>query len=160
MPWTYGPAGIVAPATYSASTDANTLDDYEEGYFTGALTCGSGTVTVNGSYDQLAYTKIGRMVHVQGALVMSAISSPSGTLAVNLPFTSGTLTEAADFVTGVASYTGVNALKSASLLGVRIGQGSGTASLVEFTTTSEDGSDAADNITASTQIYFGFSYMV
>ena len=140
--------------------EANTLDDYEEGYFTGALTCGSGTATVNGSYDQLAYTKIGRMVHVQGALVMSAISSPSGTLAVNLPFTSGTLTEAADFVTGVASYTGVNALKSASLLGVRIGQGSGTASLVEFTTTSEDGSDAADNITASTQIYFGFSYMV
>ena len=140
--------------------EANTLDDYEEGYFTGALTCGSGTATVNGSYDQLAYTKIGRMVHVQGALVMSAISSPSGTLAVNLPFTSGTLTEAADFVTGVASYTGVNALKSASLLGVRIGQGSGTASLVEFTTTSEDGSDAANNITASTQIYFGFSYMV
>ena len=148
------------PASQNADSDANTLDDYEEGYFTGALTCGSGTVTVNGSYDQLAYTKIGRMVHVQGALVMSSISSPSGTLVVNLPFTSGTLTEAADFVTGVASYTGVNALKSASLLGVRIGQGANTASLVEFTTTTEDGSDAADNITASTQIYFGFSYMV
>jgi len=148
------------PATQNASSDANTLDDYEEGYFTGALTCGSGTATVNGSYDQLAYTKIGRMVHVQGGLVMSAISSPSGTLTINLPFTSGTLTEAADFVTGIASYTGVNALKSASLLGVRINQGANTASLVEFTTTSEDGSDAADNITASTQIYFGFSYMV
>ena len=36
MAWTYGPAGIVAPATFANSTDANTLDDYEEGTWTPA----------------------------------------------------------------------------------------------------------------------------
>ena len=84
-------AGIQFPASQVANGGANVLDDYEEGEYEGTLTCGSGTVTVNGSFNTLAYTKIGRMVHVQGALVVSAISSPSGTLALNLPFTSGTL---------------------------------------------------------------------
>jgi len=57
-------AGITFPATQSASTDPNTLDDYEEGtwnpsFYTAANGGGSliGTVT-NGGY----YTKIGRYI--------------------------------------------------------------------------------------------------
>jgi hypothetical protein len=52
--------GITFPATQSASSNANTLDDYEEGTFTATVTSG-GTFTdlVNGSY-----TKIGRQVFI------------------------------------------------------------------------------------------------
>ena len=58
-------SGITFPATQSASTNANTLDDYEEGTFTGALVCStSGTITLNASFNTGAYTKIGRLVTV------------------------------------------------------------------------------------------------
>jgi len=71
------------------SSNVNTLDDYEEGTFTGGLTAASGTITVNASYDQLAYTKIGRLVSICGTLEMTSISSPSGALTLTgLPFTS------------------------------------------------------------------------
>jgi len=72
-----------------ASSNANTLDDYEEGSFTGGLTAGSGTITVNGDRDQLAYTKIGRLVLICGTLEMTSVSTPDGTLTLTgLPFTS------------------------------------------------------------------------
>ena len=52
--------GITFPATQSASSDANTLDDYEEGTFTA-------TVVAGGTFSGLnegRYTKIGRQVFV------------------------------------------------------------------------------------------------
>ena len=72
------------------SSDANTLDDYEEGTFTAGLaSAGSGTITIHPSYDTGAYVKVGKLVHIQGLFLVSAISSPTGTLRVTgLPFTS------------------------------------------------------------------------
>ena len=55
--------GITFPATQSASSDANTLDDYEEGTFTptaSGVTVNSGTPVYSG-----AYTKIGRIVFIR-----------------------------------------------------------------------------------------------
>ena len=60
-------AGITFPATQSASTDANTLDDYEEGNWTPAIAVNTGTATtytIGTSY----YTKVGRLVTVNGAI--------------------------------------------------------------------------------------------
>jgi len=53
-------AGITFPATQSASTNANTLDDYEEGTYTPSASNFSttGTVTITGSY-----TKIGNIIN-------------------------------------------------------------------------------------------------
>ena len=82
-----------------SSSDANCLDDYEEGYWTCALTAStSGTITVNTGSDQGAYTKVGRVVHIQGLVTVSAISSPVGPLRVGgLPFTvAPSLNESAD----------------------------------------------------------------
>jgi hypothetical protein len=53
-------AGITFPATQSASSNANTLDDYEEGTFTITVTAG-GTFT---GLSEGRYTKIGRQVFV------------------------------------------------------------------------------------------------
>jgi hypothetical protein len=81
-------AGITFPATQSASTDANTLDDYEEGSWTVTLTpATSGSITMNTSFDLAAYTKIGNTVFVQSQIVVSSVSSPVGTIVkLSLPF--------------------------------------------------------------------------
>jgi hypothetical protein len=85
-------AGVTFPATQSASTDANTLDDYEEGTFTptatGASTAGTTTYTVQAGF----YTKIGRQVTVSIKLGYSAMTG-TGTVNIgNLPFTSANTT--------------------------------------------------------------------
>jgi len=80
--------GIAFPATQSASSDANTLDDYEEGTWTptvrGSSTVGTGTYTT----QQGTYTKIGNTVRFQAEIVWTAHTG-SGQLEVgNYPFTS------------------------------------------------------------------------
>lgn len=60
-------AGVSFPATQSASTDPNTLDDYEEGTFN----CSYGTFSnISGSWGQAVctYTKIGRQVFVNATI--------------------------------------------------------------------------------------------
>jgi len=93
---TPGTGGVAFPATAVAVTDANTLDDYEEGEFVPTLTLnGSGTVTM-ATNTTLSYTKIGRVVHINGVLGISGVSSPVGDLVLgNLPFTSRNATQAA-----------------------------------------------------------------
>lgn len=56
-------AGITFPATQSASTDANTLDDYEEGTFTPTLYGGTTAGTTSYTAQVGTYTKIGRVVN-------------------------------------------------------------------------------------------------
>ena len=83
-------AGIAFPATQSASSDANCLDDYEEGTFTPTWLGSTTNPTVSGM-AQLAYTKIGRLVTITGDMYATSVSGGSGNLSIgNLPFTSAT----------------------------------------------------------------------
>jgi hypothetical protein len=82
--------GIAFPATQSASSDANTLDDYEEGTWT--PTFGSTGTNPTVSYVAGArtgtYVKIGRMVYIFWDVTASSISGGSGQPALTgLPFT-------------------------------------------------------------------------
>jgi hypothetical protein len=93
----FGTAGKGVCLGVTTNTDSNTLDDYEEGYMTATLSgATSGNFVMNGSYDTLAYRKIGDLVHLQGMLQTSSDSSTSGQLEMNLPFTTASLTDAAD----------------------------------------------------------------
>ena len=47
------------------------------------------------SETYLAYTKIGRLVHVSGNVTLVSESSPSGNMKMSLPFTVGNLSERA-----------------------------------------------------------------
>jgi hypothetical protein len=78
--------GITFPATQSASSDANTLDDYEEGTWTPTVTAStSGTITTTDRGG--TYTKIGNIVTVQGYFNVASVSSPVGDLRIGgLPF--------------------------------------------------------------------------
>lgn len=82
-------AGITFPATQSASSDANTLDDYEEGTWTPSLTSSSGSLTTvsNGTGN---YTKIGNCVTVTCAPSITTNGTGSGRLIISgLPFARG-----------------------------------------------------------------------
>lgn len=80
-------AGITFPATQSTSTNANTLDDYEEGTFS-PLYLGSTTdPTVTYTNQSGFYTKIGNVVYITANMQWSTFSGGSGILFIgNLPF--------------------------------------------------------------------------
>ena len=84
-------SGITFPATQSASSDANTLDDYEEGTWTPVVTAVSGTLgSVTGQTG--TYTKIGRMVTATGYFQITTNGSGSSAVALaGLPFANGGL---------------------------------------------------------------------
>ena len=98
--------GITFPATQSASTDANTLDDYEEGTWTPQIKGSSSNPTVTYSVQSGYYTKIGNIVYASAYLSWSSISGGSGEFQVSMPFASS-----GDNSRGVGSVpynTGVN----------------------------------------------------
>ena len=80
-------AGITFPATQSASSNANTLDDYEEGTFTpvisGTSTAGTGTYSLQNG----AYVKIGKMVQYQIYIILTAHTGTGDIAIGGLPFT-------------------------------------------------------------------------
>jgi len=89
--------GITFPATQSASSDANTLDDYEEGTWTPVLASFTGTSgrTLTGTY-----TKIGRLVYItvkisDGSQTLESTANISNI--TGLPFT----------VSGVSAFAGI-----------------------------------------------------
>lgn len=80
-------AGVTFPATQSASTNANTLDDYEEGTFTPTVVSTSGTITTVGATTG-QYTKIGDLVTVIVFLPITTNGTGAGSIRVtNMPFT-------------------------------------------------------------------------
>ena len=86
-----GNGSIKFPGTQGASSDANSLDDYEEGTWTGVYSLATGgVVTMNGSYTTGTYTKIGNMVTVTGVFISSNLDGGSGNVTLTgLPFTVG-----------------------------------------------------------------------
>ena len=94
-----GGVGIAFPATQSASSDANTLDDYEEGTWTPVVTSGGGSLT---SYTSAgSYIKIGQFVFVRFTFTITSAGSASADAGVaGLPFstTSNSYTEGTNLV--------------------------------------------------------------
>jgi hypothetical protein len=83
-------AGITFPATQSASSDANTLDDYEEGTWTPTLNFNGGTTGITyAAVRSGRYTKVGRIVTVSFAIILTSKGSSTGNANISgLPFAS------------------------------------------------------------------------
>ena len=77
---------------------ANELDDYEEGLYTVVASGGtSGSQDLADNAETLAYTKVGRVVHIQGRLRIGGSSiDASGQMKFTLPFTNAALDDQAD----------------------------------------------------------------
>jgi hypothetical protein len=81
-------SGITFPATQSASSDANTLDDYEEGTWTPILAFSGGSTGITYASRSATYTKIGRYVYVACIVELTNKGSSTGNAEItNLPFT-------------------------------------------------------------------------
>jgi hypothetical protein len=89
---------ITFPATQSASSNANTLDDYEEGTWTPSL---GGNTTYAAQVG--TYTKIGKIVYVSAYLIVTTIGTGSTVYISGLPF-SGTTTSSAG---GIVAFSGL-----------------------------------------------------
>jgi len=132
-----GGAGIAFPATQSASTDANTLDDYEEGTWTPSQGAG---LTVVGTFSSAGtYTKIGRSVTIYGRVSGSttvAVAASNTVFCAGLPFSGG----------GDNVYPGV-AQNNSTTAGM----------FTQVTTTTIY---AVGTMSATTNIYFSTTYFV
>jgi len=76
---------IKFPATQNASSNANTLDDYEEGTWTPSIGGNATYSTQSGTY-----TKIGRLVYIRVNLVINVIGTGSTQQVSGLPFQAST----------------------------------------------------------------------
>ena len=138
--------GITFPATQSASSNANTLDDYEEGTFEPTLTPStSGTITLS-SGNLCAYTKIGRVVIVNGLIDVASVSTPVGTSVTinNLPYSSN----ASGYQRSAGATFAVNLTSGTSLANLTVGS-STTSFVLQLN---------ASLIQSSTQINFQLTY--
>jgi hypothetical protein len=110
-------AGITFPATQSASTNANTLDDYEEGTWTpvAARYTGGSITAVYGGSNAGKYTKIGRLVTIECYVDITSVSSQGSSLSqiTGLPFTPVTSYQAAGAVFFNAAATTLNIVSGA-----------------------------------------------
>jgi len=132
-------AGIQFPATQVASSDPNTLDDYEEGTWAPSNASVSMTVvTAN-------YIKIGRLVVINGQVNFVSNSNASNLQLTNLPFPVASI--------GPLSVGYHNtALSNLSIMAVS-GAGNGTINVYT------GGSFATFQQFSGAQLYFGGSYI-
>jgi hypothetical protein len=80
-------AGITFPATQSASSNANTLDDYEEGTWTTSFTYSNASAA---TLSAATYTKVGRLVTLSGKISATLTTTNTAiSIIFTLPFTQG-----------------------------------------------------------------------
>lgn len=101
-------SGISFPATQSASTDANTLDDYEEGTWTPTLNIGGLTTGITYTARSASYVKVGRIVYISLNIQLSSKGSLTGdVLITGLPFTTNSATNGAAYF-GAVNYAAMS----------------------------------------------------
>jgi hypothetical protein len=143
-------AGITFPATQSASSDANTLDDYEEGTWTPNV---GGTAIYNTQVGR--YTKIGNMVFVQAQLNISLIGTGSASTIFGLPFTATAGTTEGGFTLTYFASLAANVIQP--VIGVN---GSSTNCTAYSRTTAGTGSSVVNIFGNSAQLFFYGHYQI
>ena len=102
-------SGVQFPATQSASTDVNTLDDYEEGTFTPTIATTAGILLLYTSSG--SYTKIGNQIFLAFTFTITTNGTGAGSFLVsNLPFT---------ITSGVAQGVGAEGAATGMMLNVQ-----------------------------------------
>ena len=121
-------AGITFPATQSDSSDANTLDDYEEGTWTPDLRFGGSTtgITYAAGGQVGRYTKIGNMVYAGFYIELTSKGSASGQARLyGMPFASVN-SEAGRMGTAAGYYANFNSAVTTILLMMETNQTNAT----------------------------------
>jgi len=94
--------GITFPPTQSASSDANTLDDYEEGTWSPTVFIGATQVT-SYHFQNGSYTRVGRIVHANCWVRVNNKGAATGSVSIRgLPF--NIANSNANFTAGTIGY--------------------------------------------------------
>ena len=99
---------VAFPAIQSASTDANTLDDYEEGSWTPIITRSSSSPTLTYSHQTGWYRKIGSVCHAGFIVQVNNMTTGSGSgswLLGGLPFASSSTGKGHGIITVTANHS-------------------------------------------------------
>lgn len=141
--------------TPAAGMTSQLLNWYEEGIKTVGMTADTGTVSL--SYNKMNYTRVGRMVTVSGELVVDSVSSPTGDIYIDLPFTAAASTSGRSG--NWSSYLGIAYTFSGTPGGPIVGyfQGSATKMAVRVGNNA-GGAVASGFLTTNTTFVFGFTY--
>ena len=156
-----GNGSIKFPGTQGASSDANSLDDYEEGTWQPAFVCGtSGSITADAGASLGTYTKIGNMVFLSSHIEVSAVSSPVGTLRISgMPFAVNDDTAGEDSGVAAGTIDAAGLASSLNVLQISADAGGSVMKVTEF-----DGTyrvdDAANHFGTSTDIRIAIAYKV
>jgi len=114
--------GITFPATQSASSDANTLDDYEEGTFDPEVTFGGGSTGLTYGSKVGFYRKIGSLVFFSFRIVLTGKGISTGPAKISIPFPAANISRhgganlmyGTNFTTVTAAETTIDADQNAS----------------------------------------------
>jgi hypothetical protein len=154
-----GTKAIKFQPTQTASADPNTLDDYEEGTYTATMTPAGGSFTMDTARDTLQYVKIGRMVYIQGYIRTATVSSPTGTITINLPFTANAGTEFSGYTSGTVIPENITSGTSNGF-GLIVGP-SGSTATISYTAgggTAASWDACAQKFTGNTNVTISLSY--
>jgi len=151
--------GVTFPASQSASSNANTLDDYEEGTWTPTITGSTSNPSVTYSNQEGFYCKIGRTVVASGRFVTSAWSGGSGDLRVSLPFTANSTSGFRS--SGSCSYI-LSITNGGSAFVPQVSENTAYMTFYKYTDADEFVSSvlANDNTSGTTQVNFCVTYQV
>ena len=142
--------GITFPATQSASTDANTLDDYEEGTWSPSV---GGTATYTTQAGR--YTKIGNIVYIQGHINILLLLTGSASTLSGLPFSAASGSSEGGFNVTYFSNLAVNVIQP--VLGVN---GSTSNCTVYSRTTAGTGSSSVNVFGDNARLFFYGHYQI
>jgi hypothetical protein len=147
------------PATQNASSNANTLDDYEEGTFT--PTVAGATVAGSQTYDIQTgtYTKIGNIVHVTVDVRLTSLdAATSGIVDIaGLPFTSSATAALQSATVGFFS----NFAGSMTWVGGYMDPNVSKIRLTKMTTAAVSATQVLDtDLTATTRLVVSATYLV
>ncbi len=147
-------SGVGFPATQVASSDANTLDDYQEGTFTPGFSFGATAQTV---VSAATYTKVGNRVSASGYVAMGAAVAGTGSaLITGLPFTSAALAAG-----GVApAAISVSNLTYTGTPSAAVGASATTIALFGTTEAGARSDLTHANFAANSEVYFSVTYPV
>jgi hypothetical protein len=137
------------PAAQLASTDVNTLDDYEEGTWSPNV---GGNATYNNQDGR--YTKIGNTVFVEAHLNINVLGTGSTNLLSGLPFAAGTVVEGGATINYFAGLA-VNVIQP--VMAVNSGT---TTMLIYSRTTAGTASSGVSIFGNAARIYFWGHYLV
>jgi hypothetical protein len=142
--------GITFPSTQVASSDANTLDDYEEGTWTPSV---GGNATYSNQVGR--YTKIGNLVYIQGQIEISSLGTGSNSTLFGLPFTA--VSGATEGGCNITYFAGM----AVNVIQPVIGINSGTTNCVIYARTTAGTSTASVNVFGNgARLFFYGHYQV